>query len=537
MLGRRREGKQPGGAQENHASQLATLQLEHIEFALADGFFQSMSQAMWIAMGDAVIELSADSSLRCLVIRGAGDAAFGSGADIDEFEAIRASKEQAVAFSRHGHRAMHAVRDCLLGQDQPLVYRKVSIAMQGKSKGPLAGLRVVELAHVMAGPVGGLLLADMGANVIKVEKLPGGDDTRRTTPPEINGESASFMILNRNKRGIAVNLKAAEGVEVVKRLIAGADIVIENYRPGTMEKMGLGYSVLRELNPGLVYCKITGFGSNGPYALRAGYDLISQGMSGLMGLTGEGPGRPPVKVGVPVGDVTAGILAATGILAAYIERLRSGQGQLVDTSLLEASLIHTYWPAAMAFATGKPAGPMGSAHPVAAPYQAFPTGDGWINIGAISQPNWERIAGVLEMPALLTDSRFTTNGDRMANREALVEIMSSTLVTRCTDSWVDAFEKAGVPAGPVKTMTQVLDDPQVLARDMVIKVDHPVAGSVNALGCPIKFSQGDGVTSRGAPLYGQHTAEVLAELGYAQDDIERLAQANVVHVCQAEALA
>jgi formyl-CoA transferase len=401
--------------------------------------------------------------------------------------------------------------------------------MNRPSKGPLSGVRVVELAHVMAGPVGGLLMADMGADVIKVEKLPGGDDTRRTTPPEINGESASFMILNRNKRGIAVNLKTPEGVEVVKRLVGQADVVIENYRPGTMEKMGLGYAALNEINPGLVYCKITGFGTSGPYAGRAGYDLISQGMSGLMGLTGEGPGRPPVKVGVPVGDVTAGILAATGVLAAYIERLRTGRGQFVDTSLLEASLVHTYWPAAMAFATGRSAEPMGSAHPVAAPYQAFPTQDGWINIGAISQANWERIAIVLEMPSLLEDSRFASNGARMSHRDQLVEIMSSVLKQRATEAWVEAFERAGVPAGPVKTMTQVLADPQVKARDMIVQVEHPVAGNVSALGCPIKFSGGSGVTSRGAPLYGQHTHEVLAELGFAEPDIERLAELQAVY--------
>ncbi|WP_194723745.1 CaiB/BaiF CoA transferase family protein [Noviherbaspirillum malthae] len=401
--------------------------------------------------------------------------------------------------------------------------------MNRPSKGPLSGVRVVELAHVMAGPVGGLLMADMGADVIKVEKLPGGDDTRRTTPPEINGESASFMILNRNKRGIAVNLKTPEGVEVVKRLVGQADVVIENYRPGTMEKMGLGYAALNQINPGLVYCKITGFGTSGPYAGRAGYDLISQGMSGLMGLTGEGPGRPPVKVGVPVGDVTAGILAATGVLAAYIERLRTGRGQFVDTSLLEASLVHTYWPAAMAFATGRSAEPMGSAHPVAAPYQAFPTQDGWINIGAISQANWERIAIVLEMPSLLEDSRFASNGARMSHRDQLVEIMSSVLKQRATEAWVEAFERAGVPAGPVKTMTQVLADPQVKARDMIVQVEHPVAGNVSALGCPIKFSGGSGVTSRGAPLYGQHTHEVLAELGYAEPDIERLAELQAVY--------
>ncbi|MEK1955770.1 CaiB/BaiF CoA-transferase family protein, partial [Pseudomonas sp. YNh] len=198
-----------------------------------------------------------------------------------------------------------------------------------KRKGPLAGLRVIEMAHVMSGPVGGLFLADMGADVIKVEKIDGGDDTRRTVPPAINGEAASYMILNRNKRGIAVDAKHPKGRDVLLRLMASADIVLENYRPGAMKKMGLGYEELRKLNPGLIYCSISGFGNDGPYAQRAGYDLISQGMSGLMSLTGEGPGRAPVKAGVPVGDVTAGILAATGILAAYIEKLRSGEGQYV----------------------------------------------------------------------------------------------------------------------------------------------------------------------------------------------------------------
>lgn len=396
-------------------------------------------------------------------------------------------------------------------------------------KGPLAGLRVIELAHVMAGPVGGLLLADMGADVVKVEKLPGGDDTRRTTPPEIEGESASFMILNRNKRGIAVDLKSGEGRDLVKRLINQADVVLENYRPGTMEKLGLSFGELRAGNPGLVYCKITGFGLTGPYAQRAGYDLISQGMSGLMGLTGEGPGRPPVKVGVPVGDVTAGILAATGILAAYIERLRTGQGQYVDTSLLEASLVHTYWPVALAFATGQSAGPMGSAHPVAAPYQAFPTQDGWLNIGAMSQATWVGTCNALGLPGMATDERFATNGARMRNREALVESMSAQLRKRPTDDWVAEFERHGVPAGPVKNMQQVLDDPQTRARDMVIRVDHPIAGEIDALGLPVKFSNGNGVTRRGAPVYGQHTAELMLELGYTDDDIARLTKIGVVH--------
>ncbi|MCS4296052.1 formyl-CoA transferase [Comamonas sp. BIGb0152] len=396
--------------------------------------------------------------------------------------------------------------------------------------GPLSGLVVVELTNVMAGPVGGLLLADMGAEVVKVERLPGGDDTRRAIPPEIQGESATFMIVNRNKRGIAVDLKHPDGLQVVRRLIDKADVVIENFRPGTMEKLGLGYEVLRASNPGLIYCKITGFGLNGPYAKRAGYDLIAQGMSGIMSLTGEGPGRPPVKVGVPIGDVTAGILASTGVLAAYVERLRTGEGQYVDTSLYEASMVHTYWQVAMAFATGESAGPMGSAHPVAAPYQAIPTQDGWINIGAVSQATWVGMTRVLQLEHLLEDERFASNRERMANRDLLISLITEAMRSNSTDYWVDKFEQAGVPAGPVRKIKDMLEDPQTLARDMVIEVDHPVAGQVQALGLPIKFSHGNGVTRRGAPQYGEHTAEVLQELGYSSEDIAALAASQAVQL-------
>ncbi len=401
---------------------------------------------------------------------------------------------------------------------------------QTTRKGALAGLKVVELTNVMAGPVAGLMLADMGADVIKVERLPGGDDTRRATPPEINGESCAFMIVNRNKRGIAVDLKKPEGVDVVLRLIAKADVVLENFRPGTMEKLGLDYASLKARNPAIIYCKITGFGPTGPYAQRAGYDLIAQGMSGIMSLTGEGPGRQPVKVGVPIGDVTAGILASNGVLAAYIERLRTGEGQYLDTSLYEAAIIYTYWQAAMAFATGESAGPMGSAHPVAAPYQAIPTQDGWVNIGAVSQATWEKLAQAIGLPGLVTDERFATNGGRMKNRDELISIISQAMGSNGTDYWVDRFEQAGVPAGPVRKMREMLDDPQTRARDMVITVDHPVAGEVQALGLPVKFSHGNGVTRRGAPLYGEHTREVLREIGYSDDDIDQLASVEAVAV-------
>ncbi|PPR65301.1 MAG: Acetyl-CoA:oxalate CoA-transferase, partial [Alphaproteobacteria bacterium MarineAlpha3_Bin1] len=256
--------------------------------------------------------------------------------------------------------------------------------------GPLTGLKVIELAHIMAGPACGLMLADMGADVIKVEKVPGGDDSRRFLPPDIDGESAAFMMMNRNKRGIAVNLKEPGGKKVIKRLFKTADVVIENYRIDTMDKLGLGYDDLIKENPGLIYCAISGFGRTGPYAERGGFDLIAQGMSGLMSITGEGPGRPPVKMGAPITDITAGILGAMAVSAAYAHKLKTGEGQKIDTSLFEAGIVHTYWQSAIGLATGVAPGPMGSAHPLNGPYQAFQTTDGWITLGAANQKNWLR---------------------------------------------------------------------------------------------------------------------------------------------------
>jgi crotonobetainyl-CoA:carnitine CoA-transferase CaiB-like acyl-CoA transferase len=281
------------------------------------------------------------------------------------------------------------------------------------TKGPLAGLKVIELCHVMAGPTCGLMLADMGADVIKLEKIPGGDDTRRMVPPKIGDETAAFLMMNRNKRGIAVDLKHEDGKRILWRLLESADVVTENYRRGFMERMGFGYEALHRHNKRLIYCAISGFGRTGPYADRGGYDLIAQGMSGLMSVTGEGPGRPPVKVGAPVADITAGILAAMGILAALEARHRTGEGQMVDTSLFEAAIVHTYWQSAIALATGIAPGPMGSAHPLNAPYQAFATRDGWITLGAANQTNWLRLLDVLDAPTLRADERFTTGAGRM----------------------------------------------------------------------------------------------------------------------------
>jgi len=396
--------------------------------------------------------------------------------------------------------------------------------------GPLKGVKVIELAHIMAGPVCGLMLADMGADVIKVEKMPGGDDTRRSVPPDIDGESAAFMMMNRNKRGIAVNLKDEKGREVLRRLLRDADVVIENYRRGTMEKLGMGYEELKKINPGLIYAEISGFGRTGPYADRGGFDLIAQGMSGLMSITGEGPGRPPVKVGAPVSDITAGILGALGVVSAYVHKMQTGEGQRVDTSLFEAAITHTYWQSAIAFATGNSPGPMGSAHPLNAPYQALRTSDGWVNIGAANQANWLRLTEVLEAPELAGDERFRENSGRMSHLAALSEALEKHMVTRTTDEWLAKFEAAGLPAGPVLDIAQMHRDPQALALEMVVEAEHARLGPVKTIGLPIKFSGTPGGVQHGAPLYGQHTNEVLSEYGYSADEIAALAECGAVAV-------
>jgi crotonobetainyl-CoA:carnitine CoA-transferase CaiB-like acyl-CoA transferase len=394
--------------------------------------------------------------------------------------------------------------------------------------GPLKGIKVIELAQIMAGPTCGMLLADMGAEVIKVEKLPGGDDTRSYTEPSVGGESAAFMILNRNKRGMAVNLKAPGGLEVVKRLLADADVVTENYRKGTLEKLGLGYEVLEKLNPRLVYCAISGYGRTGPYADKGGFDLIAQGFAGLMSVTGE-PGGPPVKSGTSIADINAGIFAALGIVAALHARQHTGRGQVVETSLMEAAIQQTYWQAAIYFATGVNPGPSGSAHILTAPYQAFPTADGWINVGGANQSNWERIVKVIGRPELAADERFRTNGDRMRNLAALTPLIAERLRSRPSADWIREFEAAGVPAGPVNRIGDMLADPQVAAREMVVEVDHPRAGRTRALGLPIKFSDTPGKVERAAPLLGEHTREVLAGLGYSAAQIDRLQQDGAIH--------
>jgi crotonobetainyl-CoA:carnitine CoA-transferase CaiB-like acyl-CoA transferase len=393
--------------------------------------------------------------------------------------------------------------------------------------GPLRGMRVLELAQIMAGPTCGMLLADMGADVVKVEKLLGGDDARGYKEPSVNGVSAPFMMLNRNKRGLALNLKHPRGRDVLLRMVREADVLTENFRRGTLEKLGLSYEVLAAVNPGLIYCSVSGYGRSGPDADKGGFDLIAQGFAGLMSITGEAGGAP-VKTGNSVADINAGILAALGILAAYAHKLQTGEGQVVDTSLMEAALQQTYWHAAIYFATGSSPGPTGSAHLLTAPYQAFRTRDGWINIGGANQANWERIAEVVGHPEWRDDARFTTNSARVTNRSALSDAMNAVLVTRSKTEWIAAFDAAGVPVGPVHTIGEALEHPQTLARGMVAEVVHPQAGTMKTLGCPIHFSRTPTRITRPAPMLGEHTRELLREYGYDDAAIDALVADGVV---------
>ena len=405
--------------------------------------------------------------------------------------------------------------------------------MSDPSRGPLAGVKVVELAHVMAGPVCGLMLADMGADVIKLERVPGGDDSRDETKYAVDGESASYMMVNRNKRSIAVDLKSAGGKDVLHRLLAGADAVIENYRRGTMDRLGFGYEALHEAYPRLVYCSVSGFGRSGPYAERGGFDLIAQGMSGLMSYTGEGHGRPPVKCGAPVTDICAGILGAMGVVEALYNRESTGRGQMVDTSLFEAGITLSYWQSAMAFASGEVAQPLGSAHPLNAPYQAFETEDGWITIGAANQGNWLRLVDVLGAPQLAEDPRFADNTARMDNREALEAELNAIFRQRTKADWLKRLEEAGVPAGPILNVPEMHADPQTLAREMVTEVTHSRLGPTKTLGLPVKFSEDPGGPRTGAPVYGEHTRAVLREHGFSEAEIDKLIREEAVIAAEA----
>ncbi|MEM7123783.1 MAG: CoA transferase [Pseudomonadota bacterium] len=405
-----------------------------------------------------------------------------------------------------------------------------SSGTKGSGYGPLQGVRVIDLTHILAGPVCALMLADMGAEVIKIERVPFEADEARTDtdPYHINGVSAPHMIVNRNKKSLPLNLKQEAAREILARLIADADVVLENYRPGVMDRLGFGWESLHQKHPGLIYGAVSGFGRSGPYADRAGFDLITQGMAGLMSITGEGHGRPPVKPGPPMTDTTAGILLAMGVCAALHHRDRTGEGQMVDTSLFEAGIIHTYWHSAIAFSSDEVPGPLGSGHPLSAPYQAFPTKDGWLTLGAANGPTWQRFVDMIDDDRLRDEALFGTNKARMDHLSELVDVLDDIFRKRTTAQWLRALDDAGVPAGPLNTIPAMHQDEQALARDMIVSLDHPTAGLVQTLGLPVKFSETPGGPKAPAALYGEHTRALLTGLGYGDAEIDELARDGVV---------
>ncbi|OXI49083.1 CoA transferase [Burkholderia aenigmatica] len=398
---------------------------------------------------------------------------------------------------------------------------------------PLAGVKVIELAQIMAGPTCGVMLADLGADVYKIEKFPAGDDARSYRRGNEGGLPPSFMMLNRGKHSVGLDLKSTDGRAVLLRLIARADVLTENFRAGVMERLDLGYDTLRAINPALIYCAISGYGRQGPLADKGGFDLILQAFSGLISVTGE-PGRPPVKPGVSIADVNAGILAAFGILAAYVHRLKTGIGQRVDTSLLQASLQQLYWYAAAYFATGAVGKPSGTAHPLIAPYQVYRCADGDIAVGGANQANWERIAELLGHPEWMTDSRFESPQQRLRHRGELEVLINAVLADASVDHWVARFDRMGIPAGPVQSVAQALEHEQSRRVGMVREVDAPGGGTTRTLGLPVLLGGHSHVASRAAPRVGADTESVLRDFGFHADEIQHLIDKKVVFQCEPE---
>lgn len=393
--------------------------------------------------------------------------------------------------------------------------------------GPLDGYKVLELSRTLAGPFCSMQLADMGAEVIKVEEPELGDETRSFTPPEINGESCYFMSLNKNKKGMTLNLKTEEGQRIVKQLVAESDVLIENFRNGTMEKFGLGYDVLKEINPRLVYCAVSGFGRTGPMKDEPAYDLLMQGFGGLMSVTGE-PGRPPVKVGFSIVDLTTGLYASLGVVMALMAREKTGKGQYVETSLLDTVVSLSNYLGQNVLATGKAPGRFGSAHPSLVPYQVFETKDGYVTIAVTKDELWRKMCDALELHELKAHPKYAMNVNRVSNREELVEILTEYTKSKESNEIIERLKRAGVPSGPIHDLAQVLTHPQVQYREMIQEVKHPTIGMLKMLGLPIKLSDTPGSVRKAPPLLGENTSEVLSKLGYSSSDFTVLKEKGII---------
>ena len=392
---------------------------------------------------------------------------------------------------------------------------------------PLAGIRVLDLGRHLAGPTCAMWLGDLGADVIKIEKPGEGDDGRASGPPFFDGQSAFFLAANRNKRSIELDIKQPEGQEVFCRLAETADVVVENFRPGVMDALGIGYRAMAERNPRIIYCSISGFGADGPYADRPGLDQIIQGVSGLMSVTGF-EGGEPVRVGIPIADLLTGLLAAYGVLAALQARERIGRGQHVQTSLLEGMVGMLSFQAVRYLNGAGAPPPAGNHHPLNAPYGVFRARDGYLTIGATGEKRWRKLCEVLGAEEWLDDPRFKTNGDRYRNRELLAELISERLQARTIDEWESILNEAGIPCGPIYGIDQAMEHPQVRHRQMVVELPHPAMGTVRLLGLPVKLSETPGAIRLAPPLLGQHTDEVLREIGVTGDELRRLRERGVI---------
>lgn len=374
---------------------------------------------------------------------------------------------------------------------------------------PLEGVVVLDLSRVLAAPYTGMILADMGADVIKVERPGKGDDSRAYGPFK-NGESVYYMSLNRGKRSITLNMKSEEGKQILKDLVKQADVLVENFRGGTMDKLGLGYDVLKEINPRLIYSACTGFGMTGPYKHDPAYDVIVQGMGGIMSITGQ-EGGEPTKVGASIGDITAGIFSAVGIMIALYNREKTGKGQLVDVSMLDCQVAILENAIARYMNAGVSPKPIGNRHASITPFQSLKTKDGYVIVAVGNDTLWQKFCGLIERPDLAADPRFTTNPLRTENVKVLGEELNKTFQTKTMDEWLHILKEGGVPVGPINDVERVIKDPGVIAREMIVTTHHPIAGDVEMAGVPIKLSETPGSVDAPAPTLGQHTREILKE--------------------------